>query len=422
MFGLAEIEEVQQMEAIFSLSSLLLLTVSAVYAQPLFWLLLLMIWLQQRRSARQQRQMFGVTAHAPWRYTLRALIIGTAGGIAASALLTVIGIDIARLGIGYLWPVALALLLIDLRLLCFAYAGGIIALAHLATGWPDVDVPQLTALVAVLHLVEGGLIRASGADSFLPVLLERPDGVVGGFSLQNFWPLPLALLLAVPTAQPLPFAGQLAMPDWWPLFPPLNGSPDTLTYLLLPVVAALGYGDLALAERPEESSRRAAGQLFVYGTGLLLLSLLALRWSVFCWAAALWAPLGHEWMVRRQMRREMSAAPRYAAPQRGVLVLDVVPDSPAAQAGLQREDVLLAIDERELHSREELFLLLAPEQMQELIVLRAGRVFGCSRRWPATPQQLGLLLVSGPRPAAYLTLAHSSPLRRFWSKLRGRRN
>ena len=45
------------------------------------------------------------------------------------------------------------------------------------------------------------------------------------------------------------------MPDWWPLIKPGHHmDPDQLTYVLFPVIAALGYGDLAATTRPQEKA------------------------------------------------------------------------------------------------------------------------------------------------------------------------
>ncbi len=405
------------MQELCSFGGMILVTLGLVFLQPIFWLIILLVWFQQKRNVRQQRAMFGLSPYSAASHTLRALLYGCVGGIAASLILTFLGIELSRLGLAYIWPVALALLLFDMRLLCFAYAGGLVALSQLIFGWPEVDVPQLAVLIAVLHLTEGLLIRVSGTDCFWPVLLERHDSFVGGFSLQNFWPLPLALLLAVPTLQLPQMAGHLMMPQWWPLFPG-DVSANELAYLLLPVVAALGYGDLAVTCRPEESSRRAAGNLLLYGLTLLALAFLARHWTWFCWLAALWAPLGHEWMVQRQMKREMNGVALYARPQRGVLVLEVAPGSAAEKAGIRREDVLLAVDDFSLHSRADLFVALSNGRVQEILVLRGEIVLSFCRRWPSEPTELGLILLPEGKPEAYLKLAQLSMIASLWKRLK----
>ena len=60
------------------------------------------------------------------------------------------------------------------------------------------------------------------------------------------------------------------MPDWWPLVKPA-GDMDNLMFLLLPVLAALGYSDVAITNSPQEKSRHsvfAAGCLQYFPLGL----------------------------------------------------------------------------------------------------------------------------------------------------------
>jgi len=78
---------------------------------------------------------------------------------------------------------------------------------------------------------------------------------------------------------------------------------------------------------------------------------------------------------------------------RGLLVLQVVPDSPADRAGLSRHDILLSCDDDELHKPEQLDLRILAEQHKHsplrLRVLRSGKEL--TLRMSPT-----LLLVSGP--------------------------
>ena len=125
----------------------------------------------------------------------------------------VLGISINDLGILYLWVLAVLLMLINPRFLCFSYAGGLLALFSLFTGYPKLNIPALMGLVAVLHLVESALILASGHSGSLPVYVRNRFGrVVGAFNLQKFWPVPLAIIAIGYIGPQLP-----RMPGWWPL-------------------------------------------------------------------------------------------------------------------------------------------------------------------------------------------------------------
>ena len=105
------------------------------------------------------------------------------------------GVSVERTGLKWLWVMALLLMGIRQRFFCFAYAGGLLAVLHSITGWPDIEIGQLLALAAVLHATEGLLVWLSGHYHALPVYLKEPDGTItGGFFLQMTWPLPLIML------------------------------------------------------------------------------------------------------------------------------------------------------------------------------------------------------------------------------------
>ena len=84
--------------------------------------------------------------------------------------------------------------------------------------------------------------------------------------------------------------------------------------------------------------------------------------------------------------------PRVAARvgrDRGVEVVEVAADSPAAAAGLRAEDLVVAIDEVPVRGVDDMHRLLTAEHIgrrTELTVMRAG----AERRLRITPRELGL--------------------------------
>ena len=96
------------------------------------------------------------------------------------------------------------------------------------------------------------------------------------------------------------------------------------------------------------------------------------------------AALMEEGRVRRAYLG-VGAAPRPLPPNAvtalgrttGIEVIDVAPASPAAQAGVRPEDIVVALNGRPIESVEELQRLLSADAIdtpQEVTVLRAGAV------------------------------------------------
>ncbi|MBS3990304.1 MAG: PDZ domain-containing protein [Dethiobacter sp.] len=330
---------------------------------PLFWLVVLLITSQYGRVARNEVQLFGRAKYSVARQTFYFALLGLAGGFLASLLLVLFGISLLDIGIIYVWPLAVLLLLVHPRYLCFAYAGGLVGafsalLQLLEQFWPAVTlgilsglaaihIPGLLALIGILHLTESFLIAVSGHLFPSPLYLKTDKGVVGGYSLQKFWPLPLVGLVAllVPQAAAEAVSG-VRMPEWWPLLAgsALPGAGETLLYLLTPIVAGLGYGDLAISTSPQKKSRRSALNLGCYSLILIAAAFLAFHYPLFTIPAALLSPFGHEFLIISGNKQEFSGTPLFAARKNGVKILDIFPRSPAAAAGLVSGQVILSVN------------------------------------------------------------------------------
>ena len=406
----------------FEILQLLLLTTLAVFLEPLFWLILGVVAYQYWQMQKNQLAMFGVTRAPLNRQVMWAMFYGVCGGLMGSLVLTFVGVNIDRMGIQYIWPLAIFLAMINMRFLCFAYAGGIVAIISSVFGWPDVDVPQVLTLIAALHVTESVLIAISGRYGSVPVILRQGNRLVGAFNLQNFWPLPLVLLgtVAMP-AGTLP-EGAFHMPDWWPLLPlgmePPAGS--EWVYVMMPVVAALGYADMAISSTPEERRRKSALALALYSLSLLCLALLAAKFAWLKLPAALLSPLGHEYLVRRDNRLEMAGAPRYVPPERGIMVLDTTPGSIARSLGVKTGDIILGLSGLPTSRGSDLAYAIdwAPP-LFDIILLRDGKEMTLSGRFEPGARLLGIILVPEGHETYYVTMSDGSggPLAQLFGRL-----
>jgi hypothetical protein len=390
---------------------MLLITTVAVLLEPLFWGILGLVAYQYWQMQKNQQAMFGVPGSPLGRKVLWAMIYGTVGGLMGSLVLTLVGVNIERMGFQYIWPLAIFLALINIRFLCFAYAGGIIAVVSALTGWPDVDVPQVLALVAALHVTESVLIAISGRYGSVPVILKHGGRLVGAFNLQNFWPLPLVVLSTVAMqAAALP-EGVFHTPDWWPLLP-LGIEPPVgfeWVYVMMPVVAALGYTDMAISSTPAARRRKSALALALYSLSLLAMALLAAKFAWLKLPAALLSPLGHEFLVRRDNRMEMAGIPIYVPPERGVMVLEAITGGIAAQMGVRTGDVILKLSDLPTDRGGALAHAIewAPP-LFELSILRGGVAQKLNGRFPPGPRMMGLILVPEGHETYYVTMSEGS--------------
>ena len=345
---------------------------------PVMILIVTFIVLRQHvRQAKLEEHLFGAPFSQPIRQVATSLAFGLIGGLLASFIMVSMGIALsAEIGIQYVWPVVILLMMVNPRFMCFAYGGGIVGIITLTlrglalllpgidlagiglfAGLMAVDLPALMALVGVLHLTEAFLIFVSGHINASPILVESPGGkVVGGFMLQRFWPLPMAALLAVVVSQGEVVGGSIGMPGWWPLLKPMMepGTGMMLMFSTFPIVAALGYSDIAVSSTPRQKSRWSARNLLLYSLILIALALVAGNWRFLQILPVLFAPFAHEYLIQMGNSREWTSTPLLAAAPRGVKLLTVLPDSPALDQGLESGWIILNVNGTDVNNRYEL--------------------------------------------------------------------
>ncbi|NLJ80885.1 MAG: PDZ domain-containing protein [Firmicutes bacterium] len=383
----------------------------------------LLVYRQYSKVLNYEKRMFNLNRINPLLETITALVYGIGGGLVATALFVILGVSLSNTGIVYLWITAILLMLVHPRFLCFAYAGGLISLVSLLTGYPQLDIPALMALVAILHLAESFLIFVNGYHNSSPMYFKHSSGeIVGGFSLQKFWPMPTVALLGVAILSSGADFQSIAMPEWWPIFEmgievPAN---HTFVHVLFPIVVALGYSDFAQTELPKTKARRSAGLLLVYSLVLLALAILGNKLQVFVVLAAVFAPLGHEMVVQWGQRREKENPPVFRSKE-GVMVLEVYPGSPAEKMGLVSGDVIKSINGTIVRTLPELSSEMTPWLIDPVFVVEnrfkspRERIVEFQGKVPP----LGIIPTPHPQQGVYVQIKVGPLkrwLRRLWAK------
>jgi len=419
------------------ISLLMVRTMLLALLNPFFWLVVLIVLMQYRRMVYMERKLFGQPVNNIWKQTFYSVAFGLLGGFFGSTFLLLLGISLDSIGIVYLWPLAVLLLLFNPRYLCFAYAGGIIAVVSLALHavlpfWPQlgrfalfkgltaIHLPSLLALIGILHLTESFLIFISGHRGASPIYLKVPSGeVIGGYSLQRFWPLPLMGLWGLVVAETSEvFVGGVLMPEWWPLLGTVMtpGGEEKIIYLMVPLVAGLGYSDLALSSFPQHKRVKTACNLAFYSAVLSLLAIASVFLPFMIIPAAFLAPLGHEFLIRKGNREEFSRPPLfYSDGNNGLKVMAVVPHSPAEKAGLQGGDWLVEINNHRVDSEIDFWNTLRLSYYRALLkVRRRGKEFNLTVQvYPHPISRFGLIFAPNKWASYYVEIKRGS----LWKNL-----
>lgn len=396
-----------------------------------FWIVIFLVGMQYARVAKLQERMLGITSISPMKMTISSLIYGFAGGIIGSFIFILLGVTLTGAGISYVWPLAIFLMLVDVRFLCFSYAGGIVALSNLVFGFPKIGVPELMALVAVLHMIESILIWLGGDENKVPVFLKDKKGqIMGGFALQRFWPVPIVAMMVLPPelAQLQDMArDMIKMPDWWPLIKSTISVPSghELVYAMFALPAALGYGDIALARMPGERSRITSFHLLLFSLILLCLAVASVKYPLLKYAAAIFSPLGHEAVIQVGRRMEFGRAPLFSQPVRGVRILDVVPGLPASRVGFAPGDIILSINGERVDSSSDIMKVMGDPVPHYYIEAIHRGPDGSEKRvtkiLPADIEKLGIVFVPEPDETFYMEVMPDGILKRLIDRIRGGR-
>lgn len=393
--------------------------VSISIFSPLLWIVIIFILIQYRKNIELEKQILGKERNSLKEQILDSVFYGFAAGILGSIVMVFLGITIDNIGIEYVFPLAIFLMFINPRYICFSYAGGIVSIISLLTGFPSINVAGLMAVVGILHLMESMLIYIDGAVNSIPVFVQTDNGkIVGAYIMKKFWPIPFVALVTVSAAAS--GIDLFHMPEWWPLFRTDAGL-NSIIYSLYTIIAVLGYGDIALTEMPEKRAKVSSRRLFVFSVLLILLSVGGIKYILFRWAAAIFGPLAHEFLIIKGQRDEKEKRPMFEVPDNGIMVLSVLKNSPAEQMGIKPGDIIVKINDMSVNSEEDIARILSTEPTIVWIVVKEsdGSYINYEYRNYKGVKEIGILIVPMYSDKVYRLndMENGGLIKRFFDKI-----
>ncbi|WP_202708437.1 PDZ domain-containing protein [Sporosalibacterium faouarense] len=396
------------------------ITIATIIRNPIYWIVILLVLIQYRRIYKMEKQILGINKESILITILKSSILGIIGGVVGSILIMLLGISIEANDFKYLFIVAIILMLIHPRFICFSYSGGIISISSLVLGYPKINVSSVIAIVAILHLIESLLIFIDGDSTKIPMFIERDNRIVGGFNMMRFWPIPFIVLIM--TSQSSVNIG-LRPSDWWPIFNS-SGSKviyESMVYLMAGVIAALGYGDMAITDLPKNKIRNSSRNLFIYSCILLTLATISTYSYIFKIIAALFAPIVHEFIIQMGRKREKNGSPIFVPSSKGIRVLDTLPKGFGNKIGLQTGDVILSINGFAVRNKEELSKILyySPKYVLIDYLNTSGKIITKEYRdYKKGIRSLGILAVPDNTNISFVAREAKSPLLILFDRIR----
>lgn len=261
----------------------------------------------------------------------------------------------------------------------------------------NVHMPSLLALVAVLHFIEAMLIRWQGSRAASPLFFQGKRGkIVGGYHLHGFWPVPLFLIVPMQT-------GSGSSLPWSPLLG--DGWSMGWTFVAFPVV--IGFTELTLSRLPRNKVRWSSGRLMVYSIVVFIMAAVIEIWPILTIGASLLCIIFHEVLVWYSSWEESLRSPLYVHDERGLLILGVIPSSPAEEMGIQSGEIIHGVNGVKVTTKEQLHqaLQLNPAFCKlEVINLEGQSKFLKRALFSGEHHQLGIILAPDQDAKYYVGL------------------
>jgi hypothetical protein len=343
-------------------------------------LLGLMLYTRNKKTTDMQKMIMGESTNSPLELTISQIVIGIFAGLICSLIMSYLGVMFDdRSAISLIFIISIFLMLWKPRLICFSYSGAILGLLSLiltkvSTSFSGssinifgasiklsefdilkIDIVALITMIGVIHIIEGLLVIVDGHKGAIPIFSNRDEKIIGGFAMQRYWVLPIALLFVLSNPQEA-IGPSSPLPGWWPLIK--TNIPDNLlkdaVLSFLPFYGVLGYSNITFTMDKKKKTLTSGAMILVYGIVLAFLAQVARFGFLASLLVIIFMPLAHEGMLMLQHLMEMKGAPKFVSNDDGVMVLEVSPNSPAEEMGIKSGDRLLEVNNSKIVNEEEI--------------------------------------------------------------------
>ena len=385
-------------------------TVAEAIIEPTYLLMLIVFgvifYLKNKRTSMIQQMTIGEVIDTPLELTLSQLVIGILAGTIGSVILAILGISFSNnSGIEFIFITSILLLIIRPRLVCFSYSGAVLGVVSMILNiilnsigkqsYINVNILSLTSFIAVLHMIEGIIVMIDGDRGAIPVFSNRENKIIGGFSFNRYWTIPIAVMIMI--SGDSSGTGIISAPtyNWWPIIKDSNLmtmlAVASLTFI--PFYGVIGYSSVTFTKRKKEKVIGAGIGIFLYGVSLLIVSQLCSIGLIGEILVLVYMPLGHELLVKFQRMIEKRGEYLYVSDENGISILEVAPNSVAFEAGIRRGDKILSINGESVTS--EVDILKVAKESTAMLTIKIKSKYGKINDYILQPgnRRLGVLLV-----------------------------
>lgn len=338
----------------------LLRAIGFFFIHPMFYLGIIFTFFVSYQRIKRERTYFGLKIFDIFSEMKRTIGFGLITGVILSLLFIGLGIGLSYETIVLLnISVILFLLRGRFTLLSAAYTLGlsffVLYFAPFIIKQFDLQIQfapsanELTAIVVVigvLLIVEALFMRRTRDDETMPELKLGTRGKwIGVHRLNKIGLIPFFVI--VPNGIIAPFA------DYWPILP--LGSEG---YGLMLIPLFIGFDYSIFSSIVADRKKSLVKSTFVLGLIVLALAVSSMYVSVLSLVAASIGIIGKEWLSYRHRMKERLSRPYFVNSNKGVIVLAVLPQSPAERLGIRVGEIITRVNGIHIYSETDLYRAL----------------------------------------------------------------
>lgn len=369
------------------------------WLQPLLYYVIIFAFFIGWRRVQRERRDFHTRVYRSSR-ELRAIVRSRSWFAIVFSIVTVgVGLVIPNDTLVF-WTIVTIVcsFMMQLRLLSAAYIGSIVIftisfLAQMEWAQPffvrffphvaQTSVTALALLMGLLLFIEMWLVYLEGAELSSPQLVTSKRGLtIGEQVVQRLWIVPLMI--------PVPGDGVQSFAAWWPM---ISGG-DAYSFVLVPFL--LGFSHRVQTNMPTHMAKWIAKRIGWLATVVSLLAIASYWWEPLAIVVAVVAILWREWIALSAKLYEQKRPPYFTKRTNGLVILGVLPDTPAHKMALSVGEVIVKVNGIPVVTEDEFYAALQHNRaFCKLEVLNeSGEVrFAQSALFEGEHHELGLLFV-----------------------------
>lgn len=336
----------------------LLKGIGLLFLNPVLYIGLIVTYMLGSKRVKQERKLFHIRVEDPMIEMKEYIVPSLLTGFVLSVMTGLLGLNVPFefvLLAGSLSVIFSIFLFV--RLLSPVYTVGLSFLIIFGLGiygfngiWDEgyfafdqAIYPSIAVLVGLLLLAEGWLIRKRGALHASPLYEKGKRGMlVGAQKSKRIWLVPV--LLFIPN-------GLLDVPgDFWPVF-----SFGETEWAPLVVPFFIGFSFKAKSTLLANIVQPLGRSMTVLGLIVLAISAAGYWIPYVSLAAVAAAIIGHTIIFSVYKSREENRSSFFTSSKNGLMILGILPESPAERMGLRPGELLTKVNGRLVYSRTELY-------------------------------------------------------------------